>query len=70
MFLQLHENASTIPALSLNLALVSADMGQYMNAVTLVSLTSRRQSVLCLFHILNKIADYRAPLIVVHEIVC
>lgn len=38
MFLQLHENASAIPALSLNLALVSADMGQYMNAVTLVSL--------------------------------
>jgi hypothetical protein len=37
MFLQLREAASTIPTIWLNLALVSADMQQYRNAVLLVS---------------------------------
>lgn len=38
MFLQLREAASAIPTIWLNLALVSADMGQYRNAVLSVSL--------------------------------
>jgi RNA polymerase-associated protein CTR9 len=37
MFLQIREAASAIPTIWLNLALVSADMGQYGNAVLLVS---------------------------------
>lgn len=36
MFLQLREAASAIPTIWLNLALVSADMQQYRNAVLLV----------------------------------
>ncbi|KAF8978532.1 protein required for normal CLN1 and CLN2 G1 cyclin expression [Entomortierella lignicola] len=42
MFLQLREAASTIPTIWLNLALVSADMGQYRNAVLLYQSVSKK----------------------------
>ncbi|KAF9185271.1 protein required for normal CLN1 and CLN2 G1 cyclin expression [Haplosporangium sp. Z 767] len=42
MFLQLREAASTIPTIWLNLALVSADMGQYRNAVLLYASVSKK----------------------------
>ncbi|KAI1318557.1 protein required for normal CLN1 and CLN2 G1 cyclin expression [Mortierella claussenii] len=42
MFLQLREAASAIPTIWLNLALVSADMGQYRNAVLLYQSVSKK----------------------------
>ncbi|KAG0327229.1 protein required for normal CLN1 and CLN2 G1 cyclin expression [Dissophora globulifera] len=42
MFLQLREAASAIPTIWLNLALVSADMGQYRNAVLLYASVSKK----------------------------
>jgi len=53
MFLQLREAASAIPTIWLNLALVSADMGQYANAVLLV----RKRSILTCQTVLDRMSN-------------